>query len=313
MADRLVEAMCSSGSVLVPEAKLPALDTVDVDGEMVETLYAVVNVENADFQISDYASWGQAHVGGNGRKETLDGVYIDGALTVTGAGGVHGDDSGPFREDDLDFPRLSDPFTDPATGTSYAAHQAFLDAVSLNLPHAQIDQDTAAFDLTDKSGNRIAWDPGSGTLSVEGIIKRPGALALDFTGNADNTITYAGTGTIYARDGLSINADLLPLGQYLESDNLGLISGQGISIGLKANGAAPRIMAAAYGASSIDIRGGAHIAGSLVGGYVEFYGNGGTIAQVPRLSLLPPPGMPGSGAGGATVVEIQMRDWHEQR
>ena len=50
-----------------------------------------------------------------------------------------------------------------------------------------------------------------------------------------------------------------------------------------------------------------------LGASIDFDGGVGTVAQVPKLGLTPPPGMPGSGGGSSTIIEIQIRDWHEQR
>jgi len=293
-------------------ARLPALDTALVNGEMVETLHAVVNVENADFQFLDYGSWGQADVSGNAVQETLDGVYVDGNLSMDGNGDVYGEQSGAFHDDSIDFPALSDPYVDPISGASYSTHTAFLDAESLALPYARIDQDTPPFDYSDGNGNRVAWDPSTATLSLEGMIKRAGDLDIEYTANQRNAIYYEGTGTIYASDKMRVSADLIPSGMYVDADSLGLIAGDDLEIVAKANGDVPRIMAAAY-AEDVRIVAGAHLAGSLVAGELEFLGSAGTIAHVPKLSLSPPPGMPGSGGGTSTIMEIFIRDWHEQR
>ncbi len=153
-------------------SKLPPLDTVEVNGETVESLNAIINIENADFQFLDNGSWGEADVSGNNVKETLDGVYIDGTLTMGGAGDVHGDDSGGFEDENIEFPLLSDPYTSPTTGTTYGNHTAYLAAEALTLPFDTISEGTAAFDLSDAQGNRIAWDPVTATQEVQGIIGR---------------------------------------------------------------------------------------------------------------------------------------------
>ncbi len=294
-------------------SKLPPLDTVEVNGETVETLNAIMNIEDADFQFLDNGSWGETDVSGNNFKEQLDGVYIDGTLTFSGAGGAYGDDSGGFQEDNIDFPKLSDPYTSPTTGTSYGTHIAFLNAESVTLPIDKISQDTPAFDYSDVQGNRIAWDPGTATLEVTGIIKRPGDLLFEFKNNPGTTITYVGTGTIYATNLLNIHADLVPAGQYIDDDNLGLIAGDTLYVGKKDINDVPRIMAAAYAGNKAVIDDGSHFAGALVAGYADFDASAGTIVHVPAVGLRPPPGMPGSGAGGYSIIQIQTREWFQER
>ena len=176
-----------------------------------------------------------------------------------------------------------------------------------------ISQDTAAFDLSDGNGNRIAWDPVTATLEVQGVIKRETDLLIEYKNNPSNTITYVGTGTIYAKQLLSIRADLVPAGQYVDGDSLGLVTADTLHLGLKDNGDPPKIMAAAYAKNKAVVDAGTHFAGTLVCGYVDFDGSAGTLVHVPKVGLNPPPGLPGTSTGGYTVIQIKTLDWYQQR
>jgi len=94
------------------EALVPALDTVVINGETVETLGAELRVKNGLVGLSGSSQVGEVDASGNSEKETVDGIYV-----TTGWGGTAGSsqaysDNGTANAYDLGdqvtFPSLSD-------------------------------------------------------------------------------------------------------------------------------------------------------------------------------------------------------------
>ena len=92
---------------------------------------------------------------GNARKETLDGFYADGTVTITGSAAIYAD----ANEDKYDinanipFPSLDDPYYRPRHGNhTMADHRDFLNAFGLTLPVNEISDNTPAFSVSDATG-----------------------------------------------------------------------------------------------------------------------------------------------------------------
>ena len=280
----------------------------------------MIDIEDADIEFLDDGAWGQVDVSGNDDKETIDAVRIDGDMSGDD-GAVHSNHTGPFEDDGLEFPKLSDPYIDPDTGTFYATHDGYLQAHCLDLPTDKISSDVDNFDYSDSNGNRIQWEKNVARLRIEGIICRQGDVLIE-NKNGDSVIEYRGTGTLYAIDKIKIKSDLVPTGAYLQEQgdgntyNLGLIAGDIVDIAKMANDDYPNVFAAIYAENNLKINDGGYIVGAAIAGFFDFDGQRGGVIHVPLLGRKLPPGMlGGGGAGGGTLAMTgtEMRNWYHRR
>ena len=248
--------------------KLPPLGMVEYNGETVASLEAVLRLKDVILDIGWRSSIGERDVPGDGDKETIDAIYSDGRIRSS-RGGVFSDTTeGYDMGDDVTFPSLSDPYTDPDNGSSYPTYAAWLDAHSYQPilgGDLVIGDSTPSFSHTDPGGNgSIAWDSDTNTLTIDGIVKISGRLEFgdppaarsrsrrargrrtrgSFFGESPRggtpPIQYAGEGVIYATDDITIRTDLYPTGDYLQDGpdpdadidgNLGMITPRDIQIG----------------------------------------------------------------------------------
>jgi hypothetical protein len=279
--------------------KLPSLPVVEINGEWVQSLDAEVRVKNGDLDFGGSSSLGNPDATGNTRKETLDGFYADGTVTLSGTAAIHAD----ANEDKYDikatipFPSLNDPFTDPVTGVFYASHRDYLNTVGLTLPENQISDNTPAFSVSDGSGNSADWDPVTSILQINGICRVDGDLMIGRNG-ATLRVQYSGTGTIYATNDIDFRWDLMPVGGYLNAldvpmNNIGLIADSDVNIATAGGATWLKLMAAVYAEDTITIAKQTRIAGSLVGKSFNLGNNVPQVWQVPKLAVNLPPGMPG--------------------
>lgn len=295
--------------------KLPSLPLRDFDGEMVSTLDTDVRVNHGRIRIDGGSDLGQPHTNGNTYKETLDGVYTDQPVEmVSGSSEVFADEEGDYDISvNVPFPGLSDPYTDSSTGITWATHRAYLDANSLTIPYNNIDRFTPSFALSDGT-NSIAWDQASQVLTINGIIRVNGSLVLGVDGGPNRRFEYDGTGTFYATDDIDIRWDLVPVDGYLDAtqpttDNLGLIADDDVIV---ANSSQLEIFAALYAEDEMTFNKQTTIAGAIVADYFNMGTDVPRIWQVPRLSGMLPPGMP----GGDPLVfpsRVQLANWTQVR
>ena len=289
-------------------AKLPALPTVDVNGVTVETLHTVIRAKDVNINLTGNADIGAVNDDSNAIKEMIDAVRSDG--TVGPSDKVHADDSGPYGTDQVVFPRLSDPYVDPATGTSYATHTDFLDANSLTITEDQISANISAFTHSDGYGNSISWDPTTLTMTISGIIKVDGDIRLGRPqGQPDlRGVNYAGTGTLYATDDIHIDGYVVPVGNYITDGNLGLIAADDVLIDEASN---INIIAAIYGGDHIRVSKQTSIAGAMVSTWFDMGTNVPAIFHVPDVSTNLPPGMPGE-QGSGSIESITLENWFQE-
>ena len=320
-------------------SKIPGVGSLEFNGETVSSLDAVFRLKDANLELGSYGTLGQADVGGNGTKETLDAVYSDDPVAPAGGGGgggfgfgggssagAYADTIGGYDFDSsMTFPGLASPYTDPDTGVAYSSYADWLtdNAYRLFGGDLVIDNNTSSFAYSDSFGKgSIAWDPGSNTLTVSGIIKVSGhfELARGKGGSALNEILYQGTGVIYATQNVKIHLDVYPVGQYLEDGpdadtaidgNLGLIAGHNIDIAYDKGDPNVRIMAALFAQNKIRVHKLINIAGGLVTNFLDIHDDALRIWQVPRLALLAPHGMPPGQPSSVAAGSIS--NWYQRR
>jgi hypothetical protein len=289
-------------------SKLPSLGTVDFNGEAVESLNAVVRLQNGTITLGGASDIGEADVTGNSIKETIDAVKTGG--TVGPSNKVFTDEWGPYDADGLTLPSLADPYTDPATGTTYASHSGYLDAVSLEINKHEISRNVNSFSHTD-GVNSISWNKGTQHLTIDGVVKIDGDLQIGKTtgSSSQRAISYDGTGTLYVTDDVEIVGSVVPSGNYIADGNLGIIAGDVVEIERTSH---MNIFAAIYAENEISVSKQSAVAGALVSNYFDLGSNVPAVFQVPSLATNLPPGMPG-GARIATVAGVRIANWYQER
>ena len=314
-------------------SKLPPIETVDFNGEMVASLEAVLRLKDAELDMGKGGSLGEADFAGDSDKETLDAIYSDGTIPSS-PGSVNADLIDSY-DSSSSFPSLSDPYTDPDTGVYYPTYAAWLDANSFHPitgGDLVIDDQTASFSYIDPGGKgTIEWDADTQRLTVDGIVKINGRVEIGGkkkkkgeSSSSLTTVEYDGDGVIYATDDVKIFTDLYPAGDYLRDGpdpdteidgNLGLITPRDIEIGSSGGGTPAsdlRIMAALYAERKIRINGSVNIAGAAATGELDLRsGSSLNLWQVPLLSSLYPSGMPEGEATNATAGSIEA--WYQFR
>ncbi len=287
-------------------AKLPALPTAVVNGITVETLDAVIRTQHADILLTGSAHIGEMNDDGNSIKETIDGVRSDGS--VGPASGVHSDYWGAYDAEQVEFPTLSDPYTDPATGTAWTTHKDFLDSNSLTITETEISESIAAFSHSDGDGNSISWDPSTLTLDISGIIKidsRSVRLGQPHGQPSLRGVKYNGTGTIHATDDIHVDGFIVPVGNYIADGNLGLIATDDVLID---EATQVSVFAAIYAQDEISVTKQTAIAGALVSTTFDLGTNVPGLFHVPSLSTNLPPGMPGP-TRVVSIERIEVANW----
>jgi hypothetical protein len=273
---------------------------------------------------------------------------IDGTYTEYGYAGSFGDqyvysDNGLYAKYDLpaDFNIPFPSLTGPSPDVCCANYEAWLDAnswdplplVVLMAPDATngtdltIDKDTQFFDLVDGMGNRLAWEPVSQTLTVEGIIRIPGSITLGRSGGPDKLnpaipITYTTGptgGTLYAKkaganwsdpgtagaheDSIMIYHSLLPAGVFPTGDTRGLIAKDRIIM----DTAGVNVAAAVFAENQVKLKKQLQVVGSIVTRYFDIGAQVPHVYQMPNLVKYLPPGMP----GGQTYNFVKILSWRE--
>lgn len=326
--------------------KLPALADLDLNGETVENLGAELHVRDVDIIMETWGGEiGALDASGNPYKESLDGVYTDNPIGPF-IDNMYADTvSGSDLDDGLEFPSLSNAYTDPATGTDYPSFADFLDNNSyqpITGGNVVISSQTPSFSWVDPAGNgTLAWDANSETLSIDGIVKITGSVSFGDPsipgGDSLTAINYEGTGVLWATDDIEISKDVYPSGLFLQDGpdpdseidgNLGLIASDEIIIdgttlpgggGGRGRGGGPpgvnsnvQIVATLFAENRPRVKSRANIAGTVVTNAINVDNNASlNIWHVPSLAGRAPGGMPaGMMIGG---VEVAISRWFQRR
>jgi hypothetical protein len=294
--------------------KLPTVPTRMFEGELVQTLDAEVRVKEGTINLDGTAFWGEPDVSGNAYKETLDGFYHDVDPTLGGSASINPDEDSGYDAVGLAFPTLDDPYYDAATATNYPSHRNFLDTNALVVPINQIDSTIPSFDFSDANGNRLRWNQGSETLTIDGIIKVNGTLDLVAK---HERLEYEGTGTIYATQDIAIHGHFVTKNDYLNTaspnpDNIGLIADEDIHISTGGGETWSKVMGALYAEDETFIAKQSRIVGAIVSNFFDMGVNVPGIWQAMGLATHLPPGMPGADPL-LFVTGADVTNWYQDR
>ena len=314
--------------------KVPDPPTTTFNGQKVDTLGSVIRAKHADLQLLGNVEWGEGDDDTNPVKDTLDGFYLDGS--INDPNDVHADDTG-FQADAIDFPSLYDPYVH-TDGTPFPTYKQYLEMSSLLIPETHIGDLTPSFQYGARGSNYIRWDRTTGEMEIEGIVRVVGDLEFGFREDdainpQDTYISYTGTGTIFADGDLTLIGDVMPQGHYLlerdlnnnlvaSNQNLGLISSQAINVpvnwtnpvtGELISLAHLKVMAALFGEDSITLQKQDRFAGAFVTKNIDLGNQVPRVFQVPWLSGMLPPGLPGSGDLTLQVESVELSGWFRER
>jgi hypothetical protein len=334
-------------------SKLPALGSFDLNGETVDNLGASLHLKDVTTVISRWGGQlGEPDASGDAYKETLDGVYTDDRI-IPYTGNLYADSvSGSDLADDLVFPSLTAPYTDPNSGADYPSFADFLDSNSyqpVTGGDVAISSATPSFAWTDPAGDgSVAWDATTETLTIDGIVKINGSVSFGDPripgGDQLTAINYEGTGVLWATDDVTITKDIFPTGKFLEDGpdpdsavdgNLGIISsdeiiidGSGPFAGRgrgRGRGGPPRgrggggtgdanlqILATLFAERRLRVETRANIAGSVVTNAIN-------VNRRTRLNIWHAPSLAGNAANGMPVgmmiadIEVAISEWFQRR
>lgn len=274
-----------------------------------ESLDAELRVKRGKVGLSGAATVGQPETTSS-NKDTVSGAYVtDGYGGTAGASSVYSDNGaghGYDLGDDISFPSLNDPYTDPDTGINYSAYADYLTVNAFTYTESlNISADTGSFTIGDTKGS-IGWNKSAATLTISGLVKVTGDIDL---AKKNKAVTYKGKGTLYSTGKISIHDNVLPSAADggFPTNAIGLIATQDIEITgdshLKAAGAF-------YAQNKIKSSKQNEILGTFVANYFDMGSQVPKIYQVPALATNLPPGMPGS-QGYYVVTVISWKEVSE--
>jgi hypothetical protein len=298
-------------------SRLPALDTVTFNGEVVSTLNSELRVKHGMVNVGASSSVGYPNVSGGWPliKETLDGTYVtDGFGGTQGESGVYSD-NGTIEHydlgDQLALPGLYDPYTDPNTGTTYPTYMNYLSNNALVI----------SGDLTLKPGDAVAPISNgfgsisldvNGNLQISGIVYVTGDVQVRCGAglNEVDPVIFDGKGTLVSEGYIYIDTHLLSKGTFATDDILGFISANDIDLGAGPGAANLNIMGVFFAQNELLNEKQNQLAGAMASNYFK-------INQVPDLFQVPavvdnlPPGMPGSETIDIYTYEVVNGTWRE--
>ncbi len=277
-------------------AKVPALPTVVIGGQTVETLNAKLHVKRGIIGLSGSSSVGEANVAGNAYKETADGVFInDGFGGNQGAANVFSD-NGTTNAYDMGeavrFPSLSDPYM------GYSTYQEYLRNNALILTN-ELNNVTAASSFSYSNANGSISMDGAGNLTVSGIVYVDGGNSVNLV-DKRKTINYTGKGSILSTGNVRVDVNLLTAGNNsFPFNNIGFMTPNNITLGTTAQ---MDVMGLFYAENQIVCSKQTDVLGTFVSNYFNMGTNVPAIYQVPEVINHLPPGMIGGNAYWYMVV-----------
>jgi len=286
----------------------------------VETLNTDVRVKHGQIAVGGSATIGSSStIDGGTSKATVDGTYVsDGWTGNQGSSSVFSD-NGTTNGYDLNylgiqFPLISgigaDTYVDKG-GTAWTTQESYLDAKSLICPVNTITSTTNNFSYgPDANGNSITFTKANGAtpakLTVNGIVKFNGDLQL----GSKDSISYAGTGTLYATGNMRIDGNILPAAGLIfpNTTSMGFIAKQNMYLA-SGNGSSQLSMAGAfYAQGTIYSAKQNQIAGTFVANFFDMGNNVPNIYQAPSLPQHMPPGMPGD----KNYYTVKVKTWRQR-
>ena len=295
--------------------RIPPLDATTFSGEVVSTLSAELRVKHGQVSVSGSATVGQPNVSGNSIKETMDGCYVnDGYTGNKGTTQVYSDNGSNQAydlENDLSFPNLIDPYTDPNTGYTYSSYQDFLSSNALVINGDLTLQPGVEYPAQSNANGSIYLE-GNGNLQISGIVVVNGNININSgSGGLKSTpILFDGRGTLVSTNNINISTHVLSKGMFPADDVIGFISARDINIGTGAGDAHLNIMGALYAQEKITNAKQNQIAGAMVSNYFQAE-NVPDFYHVPSIAENLPPGMPGSGSIYIYTYRIVPNSWRE--
>jgi hypothetical protein len=296
-------------------SRIPPLDTTTYNGEVVNTLDAELRVKHGQVSVSGSATVGTPNVSGNSVKETMDGCYVnDGYIGNKGASQVYSDNGTNQSydlENDLKFPNLSDPYTDPNTGYSYTSYQNYLQSNALVINGDLNLQPGISYPSQSNAYGSIYLD-NNGNLQISGIVYVTGDININSgSGGLKSTpILYDGEGTLVSANNINLSTHVLSSGMFPAEDVIGFIAAKDLNIGAGTGDSHLDLMGAFYAEYKITNAKQNQIAGAMVSNYFQI-SNVPDLFHVPSLSDHLPPGMPGSGTAYAYTYQIVPNSWRE--
>ncbi|MBF0384646.1 MAG: hypothetical protein HQL27_02120 [Candidatus Omnitrophica bacterium] len=296
-----------SGGLPNLKAKVPALDTVVVGGETVETLHANLRIKRGMVGLSGSATVGEVNATGNAYKEKVDGIYIvDGGADNwggnQGAANAHSDNGTSTAWDlgeGIRFPLLTDP--DPIDPTK--TFQQYFQDHALVLTN-ELSNLTAKSSFNYSNANGSIRMDGKGNMTISGRVYVDGnnALLLNSQG-IDKTVTYTGTGTLLVTGDITMDVDLITPGNASFPNNIvGFMTPRRINL---STGAQRNVMGLFYAADRVVVARQTNIVGTIVSNYFDMGTNVPAIFQVPQTVNSMPPGMVGASSNLFIVVSWQ--------
>lgn len=280
------------------KAKVPLLPMTVVNGETVETLNAELRVKRGIVGLSGSATAGEANVPGNAAKETIDAAYVtDGFGGSQGAANVHSD-NGTNNAYDLgdavQFPSLSDPYGGYSTYQEYLQNNALVLGVGMFGADGTITP-RKIFSFSNANGS-ISMD-GNGNMTISGIVY------IDNSGNSSNlnmapdgndkTITYTGSGVIFAEGDAHIDVNLVTSGNSSFPANIiGIMTPHEIEF----NAANIDVMGLFYAEGTLTALKQTDIVGTIVANSFDMGTNVPSVYQVPDVMNHLPAGLIGQGS-----------------
>jgi len=297
-----------SGLASSLEAKVPALDQVLYNSELVETLHAELRVKNGLVGLSGSAVVGEVNLAGNSEKETVDAVYVThGFGGSQGIANVHSDNgwSNAYDLGDaVEFPSLSDPSPQDPTKSvqEYIKSVAYIPTAVEEALLANITP-ASNFSIGNANGS-ISFD-GAGNMTVNGVIYLDNGVSLNMNKTGSNkTITYTGNGSIFATGNIAVNTDLITSGNASFPNSIvGLMTPNAISM----NEAGIDVMGLFYAETQVTVQKQTDVVGTIVSNYFDMGTNVPSIFQVPETANNLPPGM----ISGTPIYVMRIISWQK--
>ena len=294
------------------EAKVPALPTVVLGADTVETLGAELRVRKGLVGLSGSSAVGEVDDPGDtdNEKETVDGAYVtDGYNGNSGAGNVHSD-NGTSEAYDLgdavSFPTLNDDIGIYNDYYDYFDAEAYTLAAGEMATLANLTSATPDFvySTTGDCTGANCISMTSGELYIQGKVYINGGTL----GISGGTIEYTGTGTILVTGNVAINEDLMTVGNASFPNNIIAIMTPGnIEIGTGAGAAQLDVMGLFYAEGTITTAKQTDVMGSLATNYFNISNQVPSVWQVPETIN----NLPGGLIGGDDVYLMNVVSWQK--
>ena len=281
--------------------------------DLINDLEAEARIQHGLLGLSGFAHVGLPEIPGNDDKETVMGVYInDGYGGNAGSSNVYSDNGTLNRYDcgehNITFPKITDPYTDPATGTDYSSYIEYLETKALVISDpAQLNQlsnitPDSSFSFQDANGE-ISMD-GNGNLTVSGIVVIEGDLGFNKQGNKKD-IYYQGKAAILATGNIDMNINFLTksYNTYPQTDLIGFMTPADINFGT----AQINVMGVFYAENQVACSKQTNVAGTFFSNYFDMGTNVPSIFQVPETARNLPDGMIGTDK----IWIVQTAAWRE--